>query len=214
MDSLVYDKQTYEPLKRDPTTALQRRLNGKLLDLKKTETIDIQLYYRLGCCVPQSAKLYGLPEFHKSDIPMRPIVILWVFYLPTFQTLNWHSQTIFPMIFNLMVNFKPGNTWKTIFFVSDTGGSEEKIRSTFVIVRTAFLKIIILHQKRRFQSDPIRNPIRSDPIQSPILVLLTATSTTTSPNTAWKEAPLSTGTLLRVLPTVPTAINELHSKPG
>ena len=40
MDSLVNDKQTYEPLKRDPTPALQRRLNGKLLDLKKTETID------------------------------------------------------------------------------------------------------------------------------------------------------------------------------
>jgi len=45
MDSVVKDKQTYEPLKGDPT--LQRRLNGKPLDLKKTETIDIQLYYRL-----------------------------------------------------------------------------------------------------------------------------------------------------------------------
>ena len=37
MDSLVNDKQTYEPLRPDPTPALQRRLNGKLLDLKKTE---------------------------------------------------------------------------------------------------------------------------------------------------------------------------------
>ena len=71
MDSLVHDKQTNEPLKRDPTPALRRRLNGKLLDLKKTETIDIQLYYRLRCRVPQSAKLYGL---HKPNIPMRPIV--------------------------------------------------------------------------------------------------------------------------------------------
>ena len=43
MDSLVNDKQRYEPLKRDPTPALQRRLNGKPLDLKKTEIIDIQL---------------------------------------------------------------------------------------------------------------------------------------------------------------------------
>ena len=72
-DSLVNDsKQTYEPLKRDPTPALQRRLNGKLLDLKNTETIDIQLYYRLRCRVPQSAKLYGLSKLHKPDIPMRP----------------------------------------------------------------------------------------------------------------------------------------------
>ena len=51
------DKQTCEPMKRDPTPALQRRLNGKLLDLKKTETIDNQLYYRLRCRIPQPAKL-------------------------------------------------------------------------------------------------------------------------------------------------------------
>ena len=36
MDSLVDDKQTYEVLKRDPTPAMQRKLNNKLLTLKKT----------------------------------------------------------------------------------------------------------------------------------------------------------------------------------
>ena len=35
MDELVNDKQTYEVLKRDPTPALQRKLNSKLLQLKK-----------------------------------------------------------------------------------------------------------------------------------------------------------------------------------
>ena len=74
MDSLANGKQTYEPLKRDPTPALQRRLNSKLLHLKKTETSDIQLYYRLRCRVPQSAKLYRLPKLNKHDIPMRAIV--------------------------------------------------------------------------------------------------------------------------------------------
>ena len=58
MDSLVNDKQTYEPLKRDPTSALQQRLNGKLLDLKKTETIDIQLYYRLRCRIFQNGWIF------------------------------------------------------------------------------------------------------------------------------------------------------------
>ena len=76
MDSLVINKQTYESLRRDSTPALQRRLNGKLMDLKKTETTDIQVYYRLRCQVPQSAKLYGLPKLHKPKIPMRPIVSL------------------------------------------------------------------------------------------------------------------------------------------
>jgi len=62
MDLVVNDKQAYEPLKSDPTAALQQRLNGKVLDLKKTETTDIQLYYWLRCQLPQSAKLYGLPK--------------------------------------------------------------------------------------------------------------------------------------------------------
>ena len=35
-------------------------------------------------------------------------------------------------------------------------------------------------------------------------------STATSPNTTIKQAALSTGTLLRGLPTVPTTLNELH----
>ena len=72
MCSLVNDKKTYESRKRDATPALQLRLNSKLLDLKKTKTIDIQLYYRVRYRVPQSAsKLYGLPRLHKPNIPMR-----------------------------------------------------------------------------------------------------------------------------------------------
>ena len=35
MDALVNDKQTYEELKRDPTPALQRKLNSKILTLKR-----------------------------------------------------------------------------------------------------------------------------------------------------------------------------------
>ena len=74
MDSLVNDKQTYEVLKRDRTPALQRKLNNKLLTLKKTDKIDFRRYNRLRCSGPQPPKLYGLPKLHKPNIPMRPIV--------------------------------------------------------------------------------------------------------------------------------------------
>ena len=76
IDSLVNDKQTYEVLKGDPTPALQRKLNNKLLTLKKTDNIDFRRYNRLRCSVPQPPKLYGLPKLHKpmANIPMRPIV--------------------------------------------------------------------------------------------------------------------------------------------
>ena len=74
MTALTDDKQTYELLKRDPTPALQRRMNKKLLTMNKTGTIDDYRYRRLRCSVPQPPKLYGLPKIHKPDIPMRPIV--------------------------------------------------------------------------------------------------------------------------------------------
>ena len=74
MDALVNDKQTYEELKSDPTPALQRKLNTKILTLTKADAIDTQRYYRLRCSVPQSPKLYGLPKLQKPGIPRRPIV--------------------------------------------------------------------------------------------------------------------------------------------
>ena len=58
MDSLVNDKQTYEVLKRDPTPAQPRKLNNKLLTLKKTDMIDFRRYSRLRCSVPQPHLTY------------------------------------------------------------------------------------------------------------------------------------------------------------
>ena len=49
---------------------------------------------------------------------------------------------------------------KRLFLISDTGGSEEKVRVEPV---TSFLKIILLHQQRKYQSDSIRSAVRSDP---------------------------------------------------
>ena len=40
LDALVNDKQTYEELKCDPTPALQRKLNSKILTLKKNDAIE------------------------------------------------------------------------------------------------------------------------------------------------------------------------------
>ena len=70
----VNDKQTYQELKRDPTPALQRKVNNKLLTLNKLNAIDTRRYYRLRCSVPQAPKLYGVPKLHKPNTPMRPIV--------------------------------------------------------------------------------------------------------------------------------------------
>ena len=95
MDSLVNDKQTYEVLKRDPTPALQRKLNNKLLTLKKTDKIDFRRYNRLRCSVPQPPKLYGLPKLHKPNIPMRPIVSFCG--SPTYQLSKYLTNVLKPL---------------------------------------------------------------------------------------------------------------------
>ena len=95
MDALVNDKQTYQVLKRDPTPALQRKLNSKLPDLKKTDAIDIQRYNRLRCRVPQPPKLYGLPKLHKPNIPMRPIVSFCG--SPTYQLSKYLTTVLKPL---------------------------------------------------------------------------------------------------------------------
>ena len=95
MDALVNDKQTYQVLKRDPTPALQRKLNSKLLDLKKTDAIDIQRYNRLRCPVSQPPKLYGLPKLHKPNIPMRPIVSFCG--SPTYQLSKYLTTILKPL---------------------------------------------------------------------------------------------------------------------
>jgi len=87
MDVLVNDKQTYEELKRNPTPVLKRKLNSKILTLKRTDAIDTQCYYRLRCSVPQPPKLYGLPKLHKPGIPMRPIISFCG--CPTYQLLKY-----------------------------------------------------------------------------------------------------------------------------
>ena len=64
----------------------------------KRQTIDIQLYYRLRYCVPQSAKLYGLPKLDKPNTPMRPIVSFCG--SPTYQVSKHFTNILKPLTDN------------------------------------------------------------------------------------------------------------------
>ena len=83
---------------------------------------------------------------------------------------------------------------KRLFLISDIGGSEEKVRIEPV---TSFLKIILLHQKRKYQSDSIRSAVRSDPDFVEGLPLPKNLFTTDVPFTEniwlhhWSKTPLS-----------------------
>ena len=84
-----------QAIKRDPTPALQRKLNNKLFTLKKTDKIDFRRYNRLKYSVSQPTKLYGLPKLHKPNIPMRPIVSFCG--SPTYQLSKYLTNVLKPL---------------------------------------------------------------------------------------------------------------------
>ncbi|XP_054645213.1 uncharacterized protein LOC129188546 [Dunckerocampus dactyliophorus] len=71
--SLISDANTYEQLKRDPSSRYKKEIIHCLQKLEKEELIDRQMYHRLypGEVTPC---IYGLPKIHKEGFPLRPIV--------------------------------------------------------------------------------------------------------------------------------------------
>lgn len=84
MDALVNDEQTYEELKRDPTPALQRKLNSKIFTLKKdwrywhTTLLPIEV---LSATTTETLRTTETAQAWYTDATYS--VILWVPYVPT-----------------------------------------------------------------------------------------------------------------------------------
>ncbi len=74
--AMLSDNTTYKPLKKDPTSKYSSQVVRKLQELKfQSAEIDEAQYRRLyptGCVVP---RFYGLPKIHKTNLPLRPIVV-------------------------------------------------------------------------------------------------------------------------------------------
>lgn len=64
-----------------------------VLNLKMTDTIDMQLYCRLGYPEPQPTKLYTLPKLHKPNnyANVNHSLVLWISHVPALQTLKQYS---------------------------------------------------------------------------------------------------------------------------
>ncbi|XP_041820389.1 uncharacterized protein LOC121626093 [Chelmon rostratus] len=69
--SLLNDSNTYECLKRDPTSGFKRTIIEYLQSLQKDGAIECLPYHRL---YPQESipGIYGLPKIHKEGVPLRP----------------------------------------------------------------------------------------------------------------------------------------------
>ena len=68
---LLGDCDTYQPVAKDPTGALQRRMNSVLWSLNVCARLRVSdgTYCRLNSSVGGVPHLYGLPKVYKPDIP-------------------------------------------------------------------------------------------------------------------------------------------------
>lgn len=64
---------TYQRLKRDPTSTLQRKNNDLVEELFKNLVISSTEKNRLKTDAATSPRIYGLPKIHKEGYPLRPI---------------------------------------------------------------------------------------------------------------------------------------------
>ena len=62
MNSLLDNRKTYKKLTKDPTPAIERKMNALLLQLKKKGAITDDLYSRLRSSAGRLPLLYGLPK--------------------------------------------------------------------------------------------------------------------------------------------------------
>ena len=70
----LLNQPTYRAIPWDPTNTIKNKLISILKRVKNQTGLDNSTYksmYPMGCVSP---KFYGLPQIHKWDIPLRPIV--------------------------------------------------------------------------------------------------------------------------------------------
>ena len=70
----LLNQNTYRSIPRDPTNTIKNKLVSILKRVKNQTGLDSNTYksmYPTGCVPP---KFYGLPNIHKPDTPLRPIV--------------------------------------------------------------------------------------------------------------------------------------------
>ena len=93
---MLGDQDTYQPVAKDPTAALERKMNSVLLDLKRAGRLPGNMYYQLHSSAGQVTRLYGLPKVHKWDVPLQPIVSF--VSSPTYQLSKFLTSLLSPIV--------------------------------------------------------------------------------------------------------------------
>ena len=93
---LLIDRNTYKPLAKDPTSALESKMNSILLDLRRKGRLSDETYHNLRSFAGSVSCFYGLPKIHKPDTPLRPIVSF--LSSPTYRLSKFLASLLKPVV--------------------------------------------------------------------------------------------------------------------
>ena len=154
--------------------ALQCKLNSKLLELKKTDAIDIRRYYRLRCPVPQPPKLYGLPKLQKPNIPMRPIVSFCG--SPTYQLSKYLTTVLQPLTDQYRHKLQSTENFidaiKTAKIPDNCKLVSFDVKSLFTSIP---LQLALDCTERAIKTSTVKLPLPTDDIMDPLNLCITST---------------------------------------
>eukprot|EP00745_Piridium_sociabile_P023274 TRINITY_DN36277_c0_g1_i5.p1 TRINITY_DN36277_c0_g1~~TRINITY_DN36277_c0_g1_i5.p1 ORF type:complete len:152 (+),score=32.10 TRINITY_DN36277_c0_g1_i5:578-1033(+) len=93
---LLEDTNTYQALKKDPTSRYSTRLVKLLQSLRSAGELTPEKYRRLYPSAATVPKFYGLPKVHKREVPLRPIVASRGSL--TFETARFVADILSPLV--------------------------------------------------------------------------------------------------------------------
>lgn len=123
-------EQMYKEQKKDPAPTLERKMNAKLLSLKKKGSIPDGLYERLRRSSGKTPQLYRLPKVHIPGVPLRPIASF--IQSLTYQLSKYLSTILSPLLGKSQSAVK--NSREFDQFIREQKLSEEEVLVSFYVV--------------------------------------------------------------------------------
>ena len=130
MHKMLSEESTYQPIAKDPTPSLERKMNAQLMSLKRSGRFFDDLYIQLRSSAGRVPLLYGLPKVHKQAVPLWPIVSFVTF--PTYQLSKFLNGVLGPLVGQ--TSFYVKNSKSFAEFITTQALTKEEIMVSFDVV--------------------------------------------------------------------------------